>query len=84
MGLYNSRANPLVLLVYGHRTNQPWAIGAFVGTITVNDVKDALTFTPVENITKWCKDSLEQKLQSKKIEAYSDAKNGTEVTLILL
>jgi len=58
------------------------AIGALVGTMTVNDVKDALIFTPVENVVKWCKDNLGQTLQSKKIEAYSDIKNGTEVASV--
>jgi len=58
------------------------AIGALVGTINVNDIKDALIFAPVKKVIEWCKDNLGQTLQGKKIEAYSGEKNGTKVALI--
>ena len=56
-------------------------IGAFVGTLTVNSVRDALIATPVKRILKWCKDELGETLQSKKKVAYSDVRNGTKQTL---
>ena len=58
-------------------------IGAFVGEMTVETVKEALIFTPVKMVSKWCKDELGETLQSKKIEAYSKVKNGTKSGLIL-
>ncbi|MBV5299974.1 MAG: hypothetical protein JZU64_18030, partial [Rhodoferax sp.] len=56
-------------------------IGSFVGTLTVNSVRDALIATPVKKILKWCKDELGETLQSKKKVAYSDVRNGTKQTL---
>jgi len=49
-------------------------IGAFVGTLTVDLVKDALVFAPVKEVLKWCKDALGETLQSKKNIAYSDVR----------
>ena len=57
-------------------------IGAFVGTLTVDDVKEALVSTPVKEIVKWCKDELGETLQSKKNIAYSDVRKGTKTDLI--
>ena len=57
-------------------------IGAFVGTLTVADVKEALVSTPVKTVLKWCKDELGETLQSKKIIAYSDVRKGTKIDLI--
>lgn len=54
-------------------------IGAFVGTLTVETVKEALIATPVKKIKKWCKEVLGETLQSKKNLAYSDARNGTKI-----
>ena len=59
------------------------AIGAFVGEMTVETVKEALVHTPVKAVVKWCKEELGETLQSKKIEAYSKVKNGTKSDLIL-
>jgi len=36
--------------------------GAFVGTLTVDSVKDALISTPVKMVVDWCKDVLGGKL----------------------
>jgi hypothetical protein len=58
-------------------------IGAFVGEMSVDTVKKALACTPVKEITKWCFEELGQTLQSKKIEAYSEVRNGTKSDLIL-
>ena len=57
-------------------------IGAFVGTLTVDDVKEALVSTPVKKVVKWCKDELGETLQSKKNIAYSDVRKGTKTDLI--
>lgn len=57
-------------------------IGAFVGTLTVDDVKEALISTPVKEVLKWCKDELGETLQSKKNTAYSDVKKGTKTDLV--
>ena len=57
-------------------------IGAFVGTLTVADVKEALVSTPVKKVLKWCKDELGETLQSKKNIAYSDVRKGTKTDLI--
>jgi len=54
------------------------AIGAFVGEMTVETVKEALICTPVDVVIKWCKDTLGETLQSKKIAAYSNIRNGTK------
>jgi hypothetical protein len=54
-------------------------IGAFVGTLSVDIVKEALIATPVKKILQWCKDELGSTLQSKKNEVYSAVKNGTKV-----
>ena len=59
------------------------AIGAFVGTLTVNDVKEALVSTPLKKVVKWCKDELGETLQSKKNIAYSDVTKGTKADLLL-
>jgi len=58
-------------------------IGAFVGEMTVETVKEALVCTPVKRVIKWCKDELGETLQSKKIAAYSKAINGTKSDSIL-
>ncbi|NOQ34714.1 MAG: hypothetical protein GQ569_02330 [Methylococcaceae bacterium] len=58
-------------------------IGAFVGEMTVDTVKEALIFTPVKTIVKWCKEELGETLQSKKTEAYSKVRNGTKSGLVL-
>ena len=55
------------------------AVGAFVGEMTVETVKEALIFTPVERVIKWCKSELGETLQSKKIAAYSNLNTGTKV-----
>jgi hypothetical protein len=57
-------------------------IGAFVGTLTVDDVKEALVSTPVKEIVKWCKDELGETLQIKKKIAYSDVRKGTKTDFI--
>ena len=57
-------------------------LGAFVGTLTVDDVKEALVSTPVKKVLKWCKDELGETLQSKKNIAYSDVRKGTKTDLI--
>lgn len=57
-------------------------IGAFVGALTVDVVKEALVYTPVKMVLKWCKDELGETLQSKKNIAYSDVKNGTKIASI--
>lgn len=57
-------------------------IGAFVGTLTVDDVKEALVSTPVKKVLKWCKDELGETLQSKKNIAYSDVRKGIKTDLI--
>ncbi len=57
-------------------------IGAFVGTLTVADFKEALVSTPVKTVLKWCKDELGETLQSKKNIAYSDVRKGTKTDLI--
>ena len=57
-------------------------IGAFVGTLTVADVKEALVSTPVKKVLNWCKDELGETLQSKKNIAYSDVRKGTKTDLI--
>ena len=51
--------------------------------MSVDTVKNALVCTPVKEITKWCFDVLGQTLQSKKIEAYSEVRNGTKSDPIL-
>jgi hypothetical protein len=56
-------------------------IGAFVGTLTVDSVKEALVATPVKMVVDWCKDVLGETLQSKKNTAYSDVRKGTKTTL---
>ena len=56
-------------------------IGAFVGTLTVDSVKEALVATPVKMVVDWCKDVLGETLQSKKNIAYSDVRKGTKTTL---
>lgn len=53
-------------------------IGAFVGEMTIDTVKEALICTPVKIVTEWCKNELGETLQSKKIEAYSKIENGTK------
>ncbi len=58
-------------------------IGAFVGEMTIDTVKEALINTPVKTIVKWCKEELGQTLQSKKVEAYSKVRNGTKSGLVL-
>ena len=58
-------------------------IGAFVGEMTIDTVKEALINTPVKTIVKWCKEELGETLQSKKSEAYSKVRNGTKSGLIL-
>ncbi len=58
-------------------------IGAFVGEMTIDTVKEALVYTPVKTIVKWCKEELGETLQSKKVEAYSRVKNGTKSGFIL-
>jgi len=58
-------------------------IGAFVGEMTIDTVKEALIYTPIKTIVKWCKEELGETLQSKKIEAYSKVRNGTKGDLIL-
>jgi len=57
-------------------------LGAFVGTLTVDDVKEALVSTPVKKVLKWCKDELGETLQSKKITVYSGVRKGTKTDLI--
>ena len=57
-------------------------IGAFVGTLTVDDVKEALISTPVKKVLKWCEEELGETLQSKKKIAYSDVRRGTKAGLI--
>ncbi|MCK5905150.1 MAG: hypothetical protein KAG86_07685 [Gammaproteobacteria bacterium] len=54
-------------------------IGALVGKITVDTVKEALSSTPVKIVTKWCKDELGETLQSKKIKAYSEIDKGIKI-----
>ncbi len=58
-------------------------IGAFVGEMTIDTVKEALVETPVKTIVKWCKEELGETLQSKKAEAYSKVRNGTKSGFIL-
>ena len=58
-------------------------VGAFVGEMTVETVKEALICTPVKKVTKWCKDELGETLQSKKIAAYSKVGNGIKTGSIL-
>jgi hypothetical protein len=58
-------------------------IGAFVGEMTVDTVKEALISTPVKRVVEWCKEELGETLQSKKIDAYSKIKNGTKSDSIL-
>jgi hypothetical protein len=53
-------------------------IGAFVGTLTVETVKEALIATPAKKIKKWYKEVLGETLQSKKNAAYSEVRNGTK------
>jgi len=53
-------------------------IGAFVGEMTINTVKEALICTPVKIVMEWCKNELGETLQSKKIVAYSKIENGTK------
>ena len=57
-------------------------IGAFVGTLTADNVKEALVSTPVKKVLKWCKDELGETLQSKKNKAYSDVRKGTKTDWI--
>jgi hypothetical protein len=57
-------------------------IGAFVGTLTADNVKEALVSTPVKKVLKWCKDELGETLQSKKNIVYSDVRKGTKTDLI--
>ena len=57
-------------------------IGAFVGTLTADNVKEALVSTPVKKVLKWCKDELGETLQSKKNIAYYDVRKGTKTDLI--
>lgn len=59
-------------------------IGALVGTMTVETVKEAMIATPVKMVTDWCKNTLGETLQSKKIEAYSNKEKGTKVGSSLL
>ena len=54
---------------------------AFVGTLTVDSVKEALVATPVKMVVDWCKDVLGETLQSKKNTAYSDVRKRTKTTL---
>jgi hypothetical protein len=54
-------------------------IGAFVGTLSVDIVKEALVAVPVKKVLQWCKDELGETLQSKKNEVYSAVRNGTKV-----
>ena len=56
-------------------------IGAFVGPLTVDSVKEALVSTPVKMVVDWCKNVLGETLQSKKSTAYSGARNGTKTAL---
>ena len=58
-------------------------IGAFVGEMTVDTVKEALISTPVKRVVEWCKEELGETLQSKKIDAYSKIKNGTKSDSVL-
>jgi len=58
-------------------------IGAFVREMTIDTVKEALVNTPVKTIMKWCKEELGETLQSKKVEVYSQVRNGTKNDLIL-
>lgn len=58
-------------------------IGAFVGEMTVETVKEALVHTPVKAVMKWCKEELGETLQSKKIEAYSKVRNGIKSVPVL-
>jgi len=58
-------------------------IGAFVGEMTVDTVKEALIYTPVKTVVKWYKEELGETLQSKKIEAYSKVRNGIKSGLVL-
>ena len=58
-------------------------IGAFVGEMTIDTVKEALADTSVKTVVKWCKEELGETLQSKKIEVYSKVRNGTKSDLIL-
>jgi len=54
-------------------------IGALVGKISVDTVKEALSSTPVKTITKWYKEELGETLQSKKIKAYSETDKGIKI-----
>jgi len=54
-------------------------IGAFVGEMTIETVKEALICTPVKMVVEWCKNELGETLQSKKIEAYSKVKMEQKV-----
>lgn len=58
-------------------------VGAFVGEMTVETVKEALICTPVERVIKWCKDELGETLQSKKIAVYSKVRVGTKSDSVL-
>jgi len=49
-------------------------IGAVVGKISIDTVKDVLQHFPVKMVKKWCKDNLGEREHSKKIKAYSGAK----------
>lgn len=59
-------------------------IGALVGTLTVETVKEAMIATPVKVVTDWCKNTLGETLQSRKVEAYSNKEKGTKVGSSLL
>ncbi|MCK5831782.1 MAG: hypothetical protein KAH20_15925 [Methylococcales bacterium] len=58
-------------------------IGVFVGEMTVDMVKEALIYTPVKTIVKWCKEELGETLKRKKTEAYSKVKIRTKMDPIL-
>lgn len=57
-------------------------IGAFVGALTVDDVKEALISTQVKKFLKWCKEELGESLQSKKKIASSEVRKGTKIDFI--
>jgi hypothetical protein len=59
-------------------------IGALVGTMTVETVKEAMIATPVKVVTDWCKNTLGETLQSRRIKVYSNKEKGTKTGSSLL
>jgi hypothetical protein len=58
-------------------------IGASIGTLTIDTVKQALHSTPVKKVTAWYKDILGETEQSKKRKVFSEVKNWKQSGLNL-